>query len=103
MEESLEIIKPSDSRNTNKDVKGTVLSHPAFHSKDITRKMSHAMLNETCKEKLRDTLKIVKCMIACHDAHNAGKLIMPSSLKQHEGKENSANYDVDEAVISTMN
>ena len=74
LEESLEIIKASNRRNANKDLKIKVSLHNACHPKDITRKMSHAMFNETCKEKFRKTLKIDECTIACHNPDKTRKL-----------------------------
>ena len=103
LEESLVITKPSNRRNDNKDMKGTVSLHPACNPKDTTRKISHSMINETYKEKFRDTLKTDRLMISCHNPDNARKLITASSLNQCEGTENIANYHADEAGMNTMN
>ena len=60
------------------------------------------MFNEARKEKFQDLLKMDKNMIAYHNQDNLRKLIMPNSLKQCEGIENSANYHADKAGIKKV-
>ena len=50
LDEALEVAKPSDGRNTNKDMMSAVLSHPICHPKDTSRRMSQKK-DEKCKEK----------------------------------------------------
>ena len=95
-------MKPSDKKNMNRHMKGAALSHPTCHPKDTSRERSQMMFNETCKEKFKDALNVEKCVIACHNPDNLRRLTMPSSLKECEGVENSANFHADEAVIITM-
>ena len=74
LEEALEIIKPSNKRNTNKDVKGTMILHTTYHPKDMFLQNIATKFNETCKEKFKEILKTDKCLIAHHNIDNTRKL-----------------------------
>ena len=102
LEEAFELIKPSNKKGKNKDMSGTMLLHPAFHPKDISRNKLQTMFNTICKERLQDFLKIDECMINHHNTDNFRKLNMPSSLKQFEVIENSANYHANKVGTQMM-
>ena len=92
-------MKHRNKTNVNRDVKGIVLLHLTRYLKDVSRKRLQMMFNKTYREKFKDVLNIDQCMIACHNPEKVRKLIMPISLKECEGAENSANYHAEEAEI----
>ena len=98
----LELIKPGNKKNNNKDMNGTMLLHPAHHPKDISRNKLQTMFNATCKARFQNLLKIDKKMIAYHNPNNLRNIIIPSSLKQREGINNSANCHANKAGIKMM-
>ena len=81
---------------------GTMLLHPTWHSKDVSGNKLQTMLNEMCKERFHCPLKIDKFMINHQDPDNFRRIAMSSSLKQHEGIENSANHHVNKAGIQMV-
>ena len=91
LEETLEIIKLSNKISKNKDMSGTMLLHPTFHPKCISRNKLQTMLNTTCKCRFYDSLKIDKHMIGYHNPDNVRKIVIPSSLKPCTWLENSEN------------
>ena len=64
---------------------GTMLLHPTYHPKNISRNKSQDRFNTTCKSKFTELLKIDKCMIAYHNSDNLRNIIIPSSLKPCAG------------------
>ena len=102
LEEVLELIKPSNSKNKNKHMNETMLLYPSCHLKDDTSDKLQTMFNIACKERFQDLLKTDKWMIAYHNPEKLRNLIMPSSLKQCEVIENSANYNANKAGMQMM-
>ena len=93
----LELIKPSNKKNKNKDMHGSILLYPECHPKDVSRNESQTMFKTTYKERFQDFLNTDECMIVYHNPDILRKLIIPSSLKQCEGIQNSANYHENKA------
>ena len=46
-------MKPRNKTNTNRDMKGIVLLHPACHPKDASRKRLQIIFNKNTKRSLR--------------------------------------------------